>query len=45
MLEEAFPGYQAPLTAPEMAAYIMEFALTGNKFYNGKTLEVSASTP
>jgi 3-oxoacyl-[acyl-carrier protein] reductase len=45
MLEEAFPGYQAPLTASEMAAYIMEFALTGNKFYNGKTLEVSASTP
>jgi len=45
MLEEAFPGYQAPLTAAEMAAYIMEFALTGNKFYNGKTLQVSASTP
>jgi 3-oxoacyl-[acyl-carrier protein] reductase len=45
MLEEAFPGYQAPLTAVEMATYIMEFALTGNKFYNGKTLEVSASTP
>jgi NAD(P)-dependent dehydrogenase (short-subunit alcohol dehydrogenase family) len=45
MLEEAFPGYQAPLTASEMAAYIMEFALTGNTFYNGKTLEVSASTP
>jgi 3-oxoacyl-[acyl-carrier protein] reductase len=45
MLEEAFPSYQAPLTAPEMAAYIMNFALTGNKFYNGKVLEVSASTP
>jgi 3-oxoacyl-[acyl-carrier protein] reductase len=45
MLEEAFPGYQAPLTAPEMADYIMNFALTGNKFYNGKVLEVSASTP
>ena len=45
MLEEAFPGYQAPLTAPEMASYIMNFALTGNKFYNGKVLQVSASTP
>ncbi len=45
MLEEAFPGYQAPLTAPEMAGYIMNFALTGNKFYNGKVLQVSASTP
>ena len=45
MLEEAFPGYQAPLTAPEMASYIMNFALTGNQFYNGKVLQVSASTP
>jgi 3-oxoacyl-[acyl-carrier protein] reductase len=45
MLEEAFPGYQAPLTATEMASYIMDFALTGDKFYNGKTLQVSASTP
>ncbi|PCJ82531.1 MAG: short-chain dehydrogenase [Bacteroidetes bacterium] len=45
MLEEAFPGYQAPTTALEMANYIMDFALTGNKFYNGKMLEVSSSTP
>lgn len=45
MLEEAFPGYKAPLTATEMASYIMGFALTGHKFYNGKTLQVSASTP
>ncbi|MGB5980847.1 MAG: SDR family oxidoreductase [Nonlabens sp.] len=45
MLEEAFPGYQAPLTAIEMAQYIKDFAMTGNKFYNGKVLEVSSSTP
>ncbi len=45
MLEEAFPGYQAPLNAKEMAAYIFDFALTGNKFYNGKVLQVSSSTP
>ncbi|HCQ77683.1 MAG TPA: short-chain dehydrogenase [Leeuwenhoekiella sp.] len=45
MLEEAFPGYQAPLSAQEMAAYIKNFALTGNAFYNGKVLQVSASTP
>jgi len=25
MLEEAFPGYKAPTTATEMAAYIFEF--------------------
>ena len=45
MLEEAFPGYQAPLTAREMAKYIMDFALKGNKYYNGKILQVSSSTP
>ena len=45
MLEEAFPGYEAPLSALEMAEYIYDFALTGNKFYNGKILQVSSSTP
>ncbi len=45
MLEEAFPGYQAPLEAKEMALYIKDFSLNGNKFYNGKVLEVSSSTP
>ena len=45
MLEEAFPGYQAPNSAHEMAKYIMEFALTGQQFYNGKLLQVSSSTP
>lgn len=45
MLEEAFPGYEAPITALEMAKYIKEFALTGNKLYNGKLLQVSSSTP
>lgn len=45
MLAEAFPGYQAPLSAKEMANYIYDFTLTGNKFYNGKVLQVSSSTP
>lgn len=45
MLQEAFPGYEAPLSAKEMADYIYNFALTGNKYYNGKVLQVSASTP
>ncbi len=45
MLEEAFPGYQAPRTAKEIANYIFDFALNGNKFYNGKLLQVSSSTP
>ena len=45
MLEEAFPGYKAPVLANEMAEYIYNFALTGNKFYNGKILQVSSTTP
>jgi NAD(P)-dependent dehydrogenase (short-subunit alcohol dehydrogenase family) len=45
MLAEAFPGYVAPVSAQEMAQYIFDFTLTGNKFYNGKVLQVSASTP
>ena len=45
MLSEAFPGYLAPLTAVEMATYVSDFALQGQKFYNGKVLEVSSSTP
>lgn len=45
MLQEAFPGYEAPLSAKEMADYIFNFALTGSKFYNGKVLQVSSSTP
>ena len=45
MLEEAFPDYKAPLSATEMANYIFDFAVKGNKFYNGKVLEVSSSTP
>ncbi|MDQ7917345.1 SDR family oxidoreductase [Mesonia sp. MT50] len=45
MLEEAFPGYEAPNSAHEMAQYIADFSLTGNKFYNGKMLQVSKSTP
>lgn len=45
MLEDAFPGYQAPITALEMAQYIFDFSLSGNKYYNGKLLQVANSTP
>lgn len=45
MLAEAFPDYQAPTTAKNMAEYIAQFALTGNQYYNGKVLQVSNSTP
>jgi len=45
MLEEAFPGYKAPVTAKEMAGFIAYFAINGHKFFNGKTLPVAVSTP
>lgn len=45
MLEEAFPGYQAPNSANDIAKYIMEFSLEGNKYFNGKVLQVSSTTP
>ncbi|WP_372474567.1 SDR family NAD(P)-dependent oxidoreductase [Capnocytophaga sp. ARDL2] len=45
MLEEAFPGYQAPIQPYEMAVYIKDFALTANKYFNGKVLQVSSTTP
>ncbi len=45
MLEEAFPGYQAPILPEEMANYILNFSLEGHKFQNGKVVQVSNSTP
>ena len=45
MLEEAFPGYKANTKPDEMAKYIYNFALEGNKFHNGKIIQVSNSTP
>lgn len=45
MLEEAFPGYKAPVSAKEMAEYIADFSLKGHQFYNGKIMQVSNSTP
>lgn len=45
MLSEAFPGYQAPINPEEMANYIKDFALNGNKYFNGKVLQVSSTTP
>jgi len=45
MLSEAFPGYKAPVEAHEMAEFIVDFALKGNKFFNGKILPVAVTTP
>jgi NAD(P)-dependent dehydrogenase (short-subunit alcohol dehydrogenase family) len=45
MLEEAFPGYQAPVSAKEMAEFIFNFASKQAKLINGKIIPVSVSTP
>jgi NAD(P)-dependent dehydrogenase (short-subunit alcohol dehydrogenase family) len=45
MLEAAFPGYNAPVSAAEMASFIADFSLNGHRFFNGKVLPVSVSTP
>ena len=45
MLKEAFPKYKAPVNAEEMAQFIGEFSLKGNKYLNGKVFQVSSSTP
>ena len=45
MLSEAFPGYQAPVTAAEMGKLVADFAATGHRFFNGKVLPVAVTTP
>jgi NAD(P)-dependent dehydrogenase (short-subunit alcohol dehydrogenase family) len=45
MLAEAFPNYIAPVSAARMGEFIADFALNGNRFFNGKILPVSLSTP
>lgn len=45
MLNEAFPGYKAPLTAAEMGEWVAWFAVNGHRFFNGKVLPVALSTP
>ena len=45
MLEQAFPGYQAPVSAEKMAEYIVDFTLNAHQWLNGKIIPVSLSTP
>lgn len=45
MLEEAFPGYEAPVSAKKMAEYIVDFTLNAHQWMNGKIIPVSLSTP
>jgi NAD(P)-dependent dehydrogenase (short-subunit alcohol dehydrogenase family) len=45
MLEEAFPGFKAPISAKEAAEFLAQFAVTGHKYFNGKILQMALSTP
>jgi short-subunit dehydrogenase len=45
MLNEAFPGFKAPLEPKEMGEYISWFILNGHHYYNGKILPVAVTTP
>lgn len=45
MLGKAFPGYKAPIQPKQMANFIIDFALTGHQYFNGKILPVSSTTP
>lgn len=45
MLNEAFPGYEAPVSAKEMADYISDFSLKSSNWINGKIIPVSKTTP
>jgi len=45
MFSRAFPGFSAPVSPAEMATFIAEFAVNGNRFFNGKILPVALSIP
>jgi NAD(P)-dependent dehydrogenase (short-subunit alcohol dehydrogenase family) len=45
MLAQAFPGYTAPISSEEMGDFVAWFAHSGQRFFNGKILPVSVSTP
>jgi short-subunit dehydrogenase len=45
MFEKAFPGVKAMQSPPQMAQFIADFAVTGNRFFNGKVIPVSLTIP
>ena len=44
MLEEAFPGYQADISAQQMGRYIASFALNNKDVMNGRLIQASLKT-
>jgi 3-oxoacyl-[acyl-carrier protein] reductase len=45
MLQQAFPGYEAPVVPEQMAAFILKFILSGHQVIRGKVLPISLSNP
>ncbi len=45
MLKRAFPGYEANHEAADMAEFIVNFIEQTSSFFNGKTIQVSSTTP
>jgi len=45
MFAKAFPGSKAMLNPAQMAQYIADFAINGQKYFNGKVIPVAMSTP
>ena len=45
MVSQAFPGYDAPLSAQEMGEFIADFLFTGHKYFNGQVIPISLTTP
>lgn len=45
MLREAFPGYQAPVSADRVGEFVARFSLEGHNLFNSKVLEVAVDTP
>lgn len=45
MLEDAFPGFKAPVQSEEMGSYIADFTTSGHRFMNGKIIPVALNNP
>lgn len=45
MLEQAFPNYQAPVSATQMGSFISNFVLNAHTFISGKVLPIALNNP
>lgn len=45
MFESAFPGAKAKVSPEEIAEFIAEFAIGGNRYFNGKIIPVALKNP